>query len=161
MVGNANGEVYGKGLWPNLPDAWINGQMTRDSKIKFSMPQFFGTYSEEYAGDYPIYFTAFNASTGVLLRELTFDIDQNRAWVNPNAPISINLNKTGYLSIQEYRNATFTPVNQSAVNTIGSDDMQNAEYYDIQGRKINDITSATGVIIVEREDGTTSKIIKR
>lgn len=59
------------------------------------------------------------------------------------------------------RNATFTPVNQSAVNTIGSDDMQNAEYYDFQGRKINDITSATGVIIVKREDGTTSKIIKR
>lgn len=38
--------------------------MTRGSLV-LSMPQFLGEFVDEYSGTYPIYLTAFDATTGI------------------------------------------------------------------------------------------------
>jgi len=47
-----------------------------------------------------------------------------------------------------------------AIDTLGDSD-QPVKYYDLQGRQITDPSTATGVIIVKRTDGTATKVLKR
>lgn len=46
------------------------------------------------------------------------------------------------------------------IDTLGDSD-QPVKYYDLQGRQITDPSTATGVIIVKRADGTATKVFKR
>ncbi len=48
--------------------------MTRGSLV-LSMPQFLGEFVDEYSGTYPIYLTAFDATTGILQPQVTMDYD--------------------------------------------------------------------------------------
>lgn len=136
--------------------------MTRGSLV-LSMPQFLGEFVDEYSGTYPIYLTAFDATTGILQPQVTMDYDPaTRVFGNLSYPLSIGINKTGYLGLQDYQSATFTPVNpfSGVIDTLGDSD-QLVKYYDLQGRQITDPSTATGVIIVKRADGTATKVLKR
>ena len=161
-VGFAGDKVYIQGLWPTLPEAWVCAQLTRGSMV-MSMPQYLGDYVEEYSGTYPIYLTAFDPMTGILQPQVTMDYDPaTRVFGGLSLPLSIGINKTGYLGLQDYENATFTPINpfSGVIDTLGESD-QPVKYYDLQGRELTDPTSATGVVIVKHADGTATKILKR
>ena len=127
------------------------------------MPQFQGNYVEEYVGAYPIYMAAFDASTGHVVTQLEMDYnDVAKTFVNASAPMSVAINKTGYLSQQDFQEATLVPVNEHSgvIDTVG-DAAQPVEYFDLQGRKIADIDTASGIIIVKRADGTATKVLKK
>ena len=161
-VGFDGDKVYIQGLWPTLPEAWVSAQMTRGSLV-MAMPQYLGEYVDEYSGTYPIYLTAFDPATGILQQQVTMDYDPaTREFGNLSLPLSIGINKTGYLGLQDYESATFTPVvpYSSVIDTLGDSD-QPVKYYDLQGRELTDPASATGVVIVKRADGTATKVLKR
>ena len=74
----------------------------------------------------------------------------------------MGINKTGYLNFQDFYEGAFVPVNTpSGLNTIEVDNNHETQYYDLQGRRINDISSATGIIITRNADGTVSKMLKK
>ena len=160
FVGFVGDTVYIRGLWPMLTYDWVMGTM-QDGKIVMKLPQFMGLYEEEYLGKFPIYLGTFDKVNGTVLPQITFDFDeQTKAFSNLLQPICIGINKTGYLSLQDYTNLVFTPVD-SAVEEVKADVSGPVEYYDLQGRKLTDISNASGIIIVRNPDGTAHKILKR
>ena len=155
-----NDLVYIRGLWPGLPNAWVVGEQ-RKGKIIFKLPQFMGNYKEEYTGTYPIYLNTFDKSNGAILSQIAFDYNaQTREFSNLFMPLSIGINKTGYLSLQDYSNLVFTPGN-SSVQEVLTGATGNVEYYDIQGHRLNDISNVSGIIIVKNADGSVTKMLKR
>jgi len=38
---------------------------------------------------------------------------------------------------------------------------QSVEYYDLQGRKLDDVTSHSGIIIVKNANGSVTKVLKK
>ena len=159
-VGFTNEYVYIQGLWPGLPEAWVAGVL-KNGKIDFTLPQYMGRYEEEYAGTYPIYLGTFDKTNGSVLSHVVFDYDSRTGvFSNATMPFSIGINKTGYLSLQDYFNLTFTPVG-SSVEEVKVDANGPVEYYDLQGRRLTNITNATGIVIVKHPDGTATKVLKR
>lgn len=127
--------IYLQGIWGELPDSWIHGTI-EGGKVTFAMPQFLGLHDEEDE-EYRIYATAFDAQTGVLQRQLTFDYDKaSRKMSNPSSPISIGINKTGYLSVLEYYNPQLKPEHADAVSGILKDDKISSPRYDLSGRRV-------------------------
>lgn len=158
-VGFKNDLVYIQGIWPGLPNAWVAGEL-KNGKVVMNLPQYMGRYDEEYAGTYPIYLGTFDRNNGTVLTQIVFDYDeQTKAFSNATMPFSIGINKTGYLSVQDYFNLAFTPV-ESAVEEVKTDADGPVEYYDLQGHRLTDISNASGIIIVKKADGTASKILK-
>ena len=152
--------VYIQGIWPGLPEAWVAGVL-RNGKIEFTLPQYMGRYEEEYAGTYPMYLGTFDKTNGSVLTQVVFDYDSNTGvFSNLTMPFSIGINKTGYLSVQDYSKLVFTPVN-SAVEEVKAGVNGPVEYYDLQGHRLTDISNATGIIIVKNADGTATKMLKR
>ncbi len=159
-VGFDDDWVYIRGLWPNLPNAWVYGRLN-DDKIVMDLPQFMGNYKEEYSGTYPIYLGTFDQTNGSVLSQVIFDFNEETgAFSASEQPFSIGINKTGYLSLMDYTDMLFTPVN-SSVKDIKADADAPDEYYDLQGRRLTDISNATGIIIVKHADGTATKVLKR
>ena len=161
-IGFDGDDVYIQGLWDIMPEAWIKGRMV-DGKLVIDLPQLLGDYEEEYLGVYPIYLIAFDDWTGSVLPQLTFDYDPTtRVFNNNSSAYGMGINKTGYLNFQDFYEGAFVPVNTpSGLNTIEVDKNLETEYYDLQGRRINDISSATGIIITRNADGTVSKMLKK
>ena len=159
MVGFKDNLVYIQGIWPNLPDAWVGGEL-RNGKLEMNLPQYMGRYYEEYSGNYPIYLGTFDKNNGSVLPQILFDFDpETKAFSNDNMPLSIGINKTGYLSIQDYFSLGFTPVN-SSVHEVTANAEGPVEYYDLQGHRLNDISNASGIIIIKKADGTVTKVLK-
>ena len=105
--------------------------------------------------------TAFDVNTGLLLPQVTFNYNpQTRSFTDPTAPFSIGINKTGYLSLQDYFEAAFTP-DDSGVSSIPADDAYVIGYYDLQGHQFSEAPTAGGIYIVKYSDGTTVKVLKR
>ena len=154
-------EVYIQGLWDILPDAWVMGHMV-DGKLVIDLPQYLGDYEEEYMGTYPIYLIAFDAHTGIVQPQLTFDYDSSTGvFSNPSTAYGMGINKTGYLNFQDFTESALVPVNPSSgLTTIPAGQARAVEYYDLQGRRINDISSSTG-IITRHADGTVTKSLKK
>jgi len=159
LVGFNENLVYIQGIWPKLPQAWVVGKLV-DGNIVMNLPQYMGRYTEEYSGTYPIYLNTFDKTNGAILPQIVFNLDSTtRAFSNATAPLSIGINKTGYLSIQDMSNLVFTPVS-SSVEELKTDTDGPVEYYDLQGRRLNDISSASGIVIIKKADGTVTKVLK-
>ncbi len=110
-LGIHNNEVYIRGIWEYLPDAWVKGRIV-GGRMVLDLPQYIGDYKEEYSITYPMYLVGFNAQTGVIQRQVKFDYNQTTGvFSNPTHPIGIGINKTGYLNLLDYYDAELTPVN--------------------------------------------------
>ena len=157
----SEGEVYIKGLWEYMPDAWVMGLLV-DGKLVLDLAQFMGTYREEYSSVYPIFLTAFDVNTGLLLPQVTFNYNaEEGSFTNASAPLSIGINKTGYLSLQDFFEATLTPAGSGSVTTVVADGAHVTGYYDLQGHRFNELPAANGVYIVKYSDGTSMKVLKK
>lgn len=158
-VGFFNDFVYIQGLWDFTPQAWVFGRMV-DGKLVMDVAQFMGTLKDEYSVVYPIFLTAFDINTGRLLPQVTFDFNaEDGSFSNPSSPLSIGINKTGYLSLQDYFECVLTPDN-SGVNSVVADDAYVVGYYDLQGRRFDQAPNS-GIYIVKYSDGTTRKLLKK
>ncbi len=110
-LGIHNNEVYIRGIWEYLPDAWVKGRIV-GGRMVLDLPQYIGDYKEEYSITYPMYLVGFNAQTGVIQRQVKFDYNQTTGvFSNPTHPIGIGINKTGYLNLLDYYDAELTPAN--------------------------------------------------
>ncbi|MBR1415000.1 MAG: hypothetical protein IJ570_03970 [Prevotella sp.] len=124
--------------WPYLPDACVRGTVA-DGTATFPVPQYLGTYE---ANDivYPVYFTAFDATTGHVLRSLTFAFNtQNGELSAPSSPVSIGINKTGYLSVQDYFDITVVPDQQMRLAPVPVAPVASGTaplFYDLGGRRL-------------------------
>ena len=155
-------EVYIKGLWEYLPDAWTKGKFV-DGKFVLDLPQFVGNYKEEYLGTYPIYVVGFDEHTGLVEPQVTMDYNTTtHVFSNPSKPFGIGINKTGYLNLQDFYEASLVPVYApGSVTPITADGTGAVEYYDLQGRIITDPATATGIIIVKNADGSVKKVFRK
>ena len=150
--------VYIQGLWEYMPEAWVEGILI-DGKLMLGLPQFMGNYKEEYSSTYPIFLTAFDANTGLLLPDVSFNFDPETLTFNAaSSPLSIGINKTGYLSLQDFFGCALIPDN-SGVETIVADDAHVIGYYDLQGRQFKETPTTGGIYIVKYSDGTTRKML--
>ena len=164
-VGIMGDEVYIQGLWPYLPDAWVMGRIV-DGQLVIDLPQYMGDYTEdeEYELTYPIYLVGFDPMTGVILPQVVFDYDRRSAtFYNATAPLGVGINKTGYLNLQDFFEVELVPVNPHTGTGV-IDALENVtqpvEYYDLQGRKLSDITSRSGIVIVKNADGSVTKMLR-
>ncbi len=159
-VAFCDGMVYIMGLWEYKPNEWVAGRI-EDDKIVFDLPQFMNYYKEEYSGTYPIYLTTFDPNTGLLLPQVTFDYDaENGTFDHPTSPLSVGINKTGYLSLQDLYECSFAPDN-SGLEQVIADDVRVVGYFDLQGHQFTDVPSTGGIYIVKYSDGTARKVMKR
>jgi hypothetical protein len=160
-IGHWGDDIYIQGLWNYLPDAWVKAHM-EDGKLVLDLPQYLGKYTEEYVGSYSMFMIAFDEWTGAVLPRVTFDYDPTTGvYSNPSSAYGVGINKTGYLNIQDFYDGVLVPVNPpSSVTTLQADKAQAVEHYDLQGRRITDITSAKGIIITRNADGTVTKMLK-
>ena len=153
-------EVYIQGLWEYLPNAWVMGKLV-NGRLVMNLAQFMGLYKEEYSATYPIYLTAFDPTTGLLQPQVTFTYDSDEgSFTNASAPLCIGINKTGYLSLQDFYECVLIP-NNSGIDPIVADDAYITDYFDLQGRRLNETPTTGGIYIVKYSDGTTRKILKR
>ena len=158
----SDGEFYIQGIWEGLPTAWVKGTV-ESGTITFAMPQYLGTYDDEGI-DYPIYFTAFDAKTGQMLRQLTFDYDAETGTLSSaSSPIAISINKTGYLSVQDYYFPTLVCDTNAIEDIAAPADASEAITYDLGGRKVSPTHKGILVRETRQPDGTrkVSKIVKR
>ena len=159
-VGFKDDLIYIQGIWPGLPEAWVAGDVKKSGKIVMNLPQYMGRYTEEYAGTYPIYLGTFDKTNGSVQPQVTFEYNVNTGeFFSLFSPFSIGINKTGYLSLQDYSNLKFTPVD-SSVQEVQAGANGPDEYYDLQGRRLTDISNVSGIIIVKHADGTATKVLK-
>ena len=149
--------IYIKGLWEGLPEAWVKGYIEGD-KLVFDLPQYLGMYNDEYLGLFPMYLTAFDDKTGVLKPQVSFDYNaEDKSFNNHDCPLSIGINKTGYLGIQDYYKGAFVSEALS-VKGIESTDAGVESIYDAQGARLN--TLRNGLNILKMNDGTVRKVMK-
>ena len=159
-VGFFEDMVFIKGLWEYMPDAWVGGTL-EDGKLVMNLAQFMGNYKEEYSGVYPIFLTAFDNNTGLLLPQVTFTFNAGtRSFHEASSPLSIGINKTGYLSLQDFFECALIPEN-SGVESIIADDVYVTGYYDLQGRQFNEAPTTGGIYIIKYSDGTTRKVLRK
>lgn len=125
-LGIHNNEVYIRGIWEYLPDAWVKGRIV-GGRMVLDLPQYIGDYKEEYSITYPMYLVGFNAQTGVIQRQVKFNYNQTTGvFSNPTHPIGIGINKTGYLNLLDYYDAELTPVNTpSKLGDVNRDGLVN------------------------------------
>ena len=152
--------VFIKGLWEYMPDAWIAGRLV-DGQLVLSLAQYMGNFKVEYSPVYPIFLTAFDLNTGLLQPQVTFNYDADtRSFSNPSYPLSININKTGYLSLQDFHDCAFIPEN-SGISSVVADDARVIGYYDLQGHRLETAPDSGGIYIIKYSDGTSVKILKK
>ena len=153
-------EVYIQGMWEYLPNAWVMGKLV-NGQLVMNLAQFMGVYKEDYSATYPIFLTAFDSSTGLLVPQVTFTYNgEEGSFTNASAPLSIGINKTGYLSVQDFFDCAFVR-DDSGVESIIADDAYITGYYDLQGRRLDEAPANGGIYIVKYSDGTTRKVMKR
>lgn len=136
--------VYLQGITPLFPKALIAGTLHENGQVTFDSPQYMGSYYEEAEGNIPIFFQAFNGTTGTLLPQVTFNFNTDtQVFDTPSAAISIGINKTGLLSLQYIYNAVLMPADLASVKAqkIGTV-MEKDIVYDLQGRRIKQPSSA-------------------
>ncbi len=160
QIGFVDDIVYIRDMWLYMPNTWVCGRLV-DGKLVMDLTQFLGYYKDTYTGTYPIYFTAFDASTGLLLPQVTFDFNpETGAFTNVSSPLSIGINKTGYLSLQDFFESNLIP-KDSGVDAIMAEDAYIIGYYDLQGHRLDSEPKTGGIYIVKYSDGTTLKVLKR
>lgn len=161
-IGHWGEDIYIQGMWDYLPDAWVKAHM-ENGQLVLDLPQYLGKYTEEYVGTYSMYMIAFDDMTGAVLPRVTFDFDPTTGvYSNPSSPYGVGINKSGYLNIQDFYDGVLVPVNPPAgVTAVQTDKVHAVEHYDLQGRRIDDISSARGIIITRNADGTVTKTLRK
>ena len=160
-IGFMGDEVYIQGLWEYLPEAWVKGRLV-DGKLVIDMPQYLGTYEDETNTVYPIYLDCFDRNTGTILGQLLFDYDPATGiFSNPSEAYGVGINKTGYLNVQDIYGATLIPVSNALTDIQADAATHPVEHYDLQGRRITDISNARGVIITRNADGSVTKTYRK
>lgn len=116
-----DGCVYLQNLTPFAPEGYAVGTIGSDGRVTFASPQLLGTFVDDETGiRYPIYFQAFDGSSGELLPEVTFSRDAaTRVLDKASSAIGIGINKTGLLCQQYLYNVTLTPVSVEETVNIG------------------------------------------
>ena len=114
--------VYLQNVTPFATEGYAVGTVSADGRsVTFASPQLLGTFFDEETGIYyPIFFQAFNGSTGELLPEVTFSRDAATHVLSaPSSAIGIGINKTGLLCQQYLYNVSLTPVAVEQTVNIG------------------------------------------
>ena len=120
-VGIDGDHVYIQGMWDYLPESWVEGQLV-NGQLVFSLPQFIGTIDNEYDIAYPIYFIAFDQSTGRVKRQVTLDYNPaSHTFSNQSTAIGLSINKTGYLNLLDIYEAELTPVEDFPAGDVDND----------------------------------------
>ena len=159
-IGFVGDEVYIQGLWAYMPEAWVKGRLI-DGQLVIDVPQYLGTYEDETNTVYPIFFDCFERNTGTMCGQLTFNYDPTTGiFSNPSNAYGVGINKTGYLNVQDFYDGTLTPV-FGALNEIQAGATGTVEHYDLQGRRITDLTNARGIIITRNADGSVTKTYRK
>ena len=120
-AGFAGNEVYVRGLWSELPEAWVKGTID-GSTVTFATPQYLGEVDNGYDIVYPFYLIAFNTGDGHLDSKITLSYDpQTRIFTtregtahSTSTAMGISINKTSFLAVQEYYDPHFAPFNEKA-----------------------------------------------
>ena len=127
-----------------MDEALIAGTLHENGQVTFDSPQYLGSYYEEAEGNIPIFFQAFNGTTGTLLPQVTFNFNTDtQVFDTPSAAISIGINKTGLLSLQYIYNAVLMPADLASVKAQKTGTVMEKDIvYDLQGRRIKQPSSA-------------------
>jgi len=158
LVGFTGDEVYLQGLWSSLPSAWVKGHID-GSQIILNMPQYLGSYTDSYT-KYPIYATAFNEQNGELYRQLIFDYNAEDGTLTASTAISIGINKTGYLSVQDYYSVVLTNDAMTGIDQLAiSSDQSATTYYDMQGRRTG--STQRGLLIQKTRQADGRGVIRK
>ena len=133
-VGFADGCVYVKGLWNELPSAWLKGAVN-GRQVVFDMPQFLGNYTSNSI-DYPMYAAAFDGKTEQMLPQLTFDFDPAElSLTSASSPLCIGINKTGYLSVQDFFSLVFEPKEKQGIAGVTAARAQHHRVFNLNGQR--------------------------
>ena len=120
-IGFAGDHVYIQGMSELLPESWVEGRLV-NGQLMFDMPQYIGNYEEEYEMPYPIYFLGFDEVSGLVIRQVTLDYTpQTRVFSNQSSGISFGINKTGYLSVEDFFQVQLTPVQSFLTGDVNDD----------------------------------------
>lgn len=120
-VGLAGDHVYIQGMCVFLPESWIEGQLV-NGQLVLDLPQYMGTYDEEYQIAYPIYLNGFDSQTGLLERQVTLDYNPaTRVFSNQSMPMGYSINKTGYLNVQDIHEVVLEPVQNFIIGDVNND----------------------------------------
>ena len=117
----AGDRVYIQNMLEYLPESWVMGMFV-NNQLVFDMPQYIGTYDNEYDIVLPIYLNGFDPETGILTRQVTLDFDpQTRIFSNQTMPLGFGINKTGYLNIQDMYNSELIPIESYLTGDVNND----------------------------------------
>ena len=117
----AGDRVYIQNMLEYLPESWVMGNFV-NNQLVFDMPQYIGTYDNEYDIVLPIYLNGFDPETGILTRQVTLDFDpQTRIFSNQTMPLGFGINKTGYLNIQDMYNSELIPIESYLTGDVNND----------------------------------------
>ena len=120
-VGFAGDRVYIQGIWEYLPDSWVEGQLV-NGQLVFKLPQFIGTYDDEYDIAYPIYFMGFDQETGLVERYVTLDYNPSvHKFYNQSTALGFSINKTGYLNLQDIFDVELLPIQGFLTGDVDND----------------------------------------
>ena len=155
--------LYIQGLWEGMPEAWTIGKIEGDKAV-FHMSQYYGQFSDEYLGTYPIYLTAFDEANQTLVEKVEFDYNaETKTLSNPTYPFSIGINKTGYISLQDrYEGAIITAaMSIDEINTDRFNDIKSTHsVYSIDGRQLNSSEMSKGINIIKLNNGAVRKVLR-
>jgi len=144
-VARHDNSLYIKGLGAQTPDGWVKGDIDGD-RLTFDLPQYLGTYDDGYGLVYPFYFIAFDTVTGELLPEATLHYDDaTGTFDEASTGLGISINKTSFLTAQEYYNPIFTKFNdvpavpsRPVITDFNGEDEKSAYItVNINGRSLN------------------------
>ena len=120
-IGFSGDHVYIQGMCDFLPESWLVGKLV-NGKLVFDMPQYIGNYEEEYEVPYPIYLNGYDDETGLVVRQVTLDYTpQTREFSNQSAGINFGINKTGYLSVEDFLQVQLIPVQSYLTGDVNDD----------------------------------------
>ena len=118
-VGFSGDEVYVKGLWEEVPDAWVKGTIA-GKKVSFSTPQYLGKVDNGYGLTYPFYLISFDTESGILTDGVQLDYDAATGTMatdplritSQQRALGISINKTSFLAVSEFYNPIFRRFNE-------------------------------------------------
>lgn len=165
-IGVQEDKVFIQGFWSKMSQAWIQATLS-DGALVIPTPQYLGEVEVQDVGDFPVFLTAYDTSSGTLLPELKFIEDAaTNTFSGQSAGISFGVNKAFYMTLENIYDLTFTrttePVGLNDELRMTDDGlrMMDEGIYDLQGRLAHRGYEGTkkGVYIVRMSDGTVRKV---